>query len=67
MTPQEREELLAAYALGGLSSAEASTVENLARNDPGAARELAEYQEVADLIALDAPLRRPDPDCGSAC
>ena len=61
MTPQEREELLAAYALGGLSGAEASAVEDLARNDPGAARELAEYQEVADLIALDAPLRRPDP------
>ena len=31
------------------------------RNDPGAARQLAEYQEVSDLIALDAPLRRPDP------
>ncbi len=61
MTPQEREELLAAYALGGLSGADASAVEDLARNDASAARQLAEYQEVADLIALDAPLRRADP------
>ena len=61
MTSEERNELLAAYALGGLSAADASAVEELARSDPAAARELAEYQEVADLIALDAPLRPADP------
>ena len=61
MTSEERTELLAAYALCGLSAADASAVEELARSDPAAARELAEYQEVADLIALDAPLRPADP------
>ncbi|MYE47750.1 MAG: hypothetical protein F4X25_13595 [Chloroflexi bacterium] len=61
MTSEERNELLAAYALGGLSAADASAVEELARSDPAAARELAEYQEVADLIALDAPLQAADP------
>ena len=61
MTPQEREDLFAAYALGGLSGAEASAVEDLASSDAGAARQLAEYQEIADLIALEAPLTRADP------
>ncbi len=61
MKSDERDELLAAYALGGLGGSDVGVVEDLVRNDPGAARQLAEYQEVSDLIALDAPLRRPDP------
>lgn len=61
MTSEERDAQLAAYALGSLSGSEANAVEELARTDPAAARELAEYQEVADLIALDAPLERADP------
>ena len=61
MTPEERDELLAAYALGSLSGPEANAVEELVRSDPEAARQLAEYQEVADLVALDAPLQRADP------
>lgn len=61
MKPEERDELLAAYALGSLSGAEATAVEELASSDPAAARALAEYQEAADLIALDAPLVQPGP------
>ena len=61
MTSEERDAQLAAYALGSLSGPEANAVEELARSDPAAARQLAEYQEVADLIALDAPLQRADP------
>ncbi|MYB40919.1 MAG: hypothetical protein F4X76_01770 [Chloroflexi bacterium] len=61
MTSEERDGLLAAYALGSLSGPEANAVEELARSDPAAASQLAEYQEVADLIALDTPLQRADP------
>ena len=61
MRPEEREELLAAYALGALSGPEASAVEALVRDDPSAAEQLAGYHEIVDLIALDVPLRRADP------
>ena len=61
MTSEERDAQLAAYALGSLSGPEANAVEELARRDPAAGRQLADYQEVADLIALDAPLERADP------
>lgn len=61
MRPEEREELLAAYALGALSGPEASAVEALVRDDPSAAEQLAAYHEIVDLIALDVPLRRADP------
>ena len=61
MTKEEREELLAAYALGSLPSAEARVVADLVRSDATAAAELASYHEIVDLIALSAPLRRADP------
>ncbi|MCY3655514.1 MAG: anti-sigma factor [Chloroflexi bacterium] len=61
MRPQEREELLAAYALDALSGPEADEVEALVAGDPEAAEQLAAYREIADLIGLEAPLRRTDP------
>ena len=61
MTPEERQELLAGYALGSLSEPDARAAERLVRGDAGAATELASYHEIVDLIALSAPLRRADP------
>ena len=61
LTPEEREELLAAYALGTLPAAEAATVEDLVRSDRAAAADLESYHEIVDLLALSAPLRRADP------
>jgi hypothetical protein len=61
MRPEEREELLAAYALDALSGPEAIAVEALVRDDPSAAEQLAGYHEIVDLIALDVPLRHADP------
>ncbi len=49
MSPEEREELLAAHALGALPGPEAAEVEALVRRDPGAAERLAAYREIADL------------------
>ncbi|MEZ4502866.1 MAG: anti-sigma factor [Dehalococcoidia bacterium] len=61
MTPDEREELLAAYALGTLSGPEAREIEDLVRIDPRAAADLAVYHEMVDMIALSVPLRHADP------
>lgn len=61
MRPEEREELLAAYALDALSGPEADEVEALVASDAEAAEQLAAYREIADLIGLEAPLRRTDP------
>jgi ABC-type uncharacterized transport system YnjBCD permease subunit len=61
MTPEEREELLAAYALGTLSAPDASDVEALVASDDAAAADLAAYRELVDLIALSVPLGRADP------
>lgn len=61
VTPEEREELLAAYALGTLGGPDAAAVRDLVRSDRDAADELASYHEIVDLIALSAPLRRVDP------
>ena len=61
MTPEERDELLTAYALGTLPGSEAAAVEELVRRDSTAARELARYHEIVDYVALSAPLRRADP------
>lgn len=61
MTPEEREELLTAYALGTLSAPDAAAVRDLVRRDRGAAAQLAEYHDIADLITLSVPLRRADP------
>ena len=51
MTPEEREELLTAYALGTLSGQDAAAVEHLIRSDSAAAADLTAYHEMADLIA----------------
>ena len=61
MTPDEREELLAAYALGTLSGPDARAVEELVRVDARAAGDLAVYHEIVDMIALSVPLRHADP------
>lgn len=61
MTPEEREDLLTAYALGTLRGPEAAAVEALVRTDSAAARDLAAYHELVDFVALSAPLRRADP------
>lgn len=61
MTPEEREALLAAYALGTLSEPDSRDAERLMRSDASAAREWRAYREIADLIALAAPQRQPDP------
>jgi hypothetical protein len=61
VTPEEREELLAAYALGTLPGAEATQVEELVRSDRAAGEALAGYFEVVDLLSLATPLRRADP------
>jgi anti-sigma factor RsiW len=61
MTPEEREELIAAYALGTLRGPEAAEIEELVRTDRAAARELTAYHELVDYVALSAPLRRADP------
>lgn len=61
MTPEEREALLAAYALGTLSEPDARDAERLVRADATAAAEWRAYREIADLIALGAPQRQPDP------
>lgn len=61
MTPEEREELLVAYALGTLSRPDIEAAEALVRTDPAAAAELHALHEIVDLIALDVPLRRADP------
>lgn len=61
MTPDEREALLAAYALGTLSEPDTRDAERLVRADASAAAEWRAYREIADLIALGAPQRLPDP------
>ncbi len=62
MTPEEREALLASYALGTLSAPDVDDAERLIRSDPAAADEVARYQEIAELMALAAPVRRPPPE-----
>jgi len=59
MTPEEREALLASYALGTLSAPDADDAERLIQSDSTAAEELAQFQEIAQLIALAAPSRQP--------
>ncbi len=61
MTPEEREELLAAHVLGTLSAPDAADAERLIRRDPTARTEYRAYREIVDLIALSAPERRADP------
>lgn len=61
MTPEEREELLAAHALGTLSAPDAADADALIRTDPTANAQFRAYREIADLIALSVPLRQADP------
>jgi hypothetical protein len=61
MRPEEREELLAGYALGTLNAPDTAEVESLVRRDRTAAEELNSYHEFVDLIALSVPLKRADP------
>jgi len=55
-TPQD---LAAAYALGALDDAEAKAFEALLARDAELAREVAEYREVAALLALAQPAAAP--------
>ena len=61
MTPEEREALLASYALGTLSAPDVEDVERLIASDPEAAAEVDRLQEIAALMSLAAPVRQPSP------
>ncbi|MGH7578578.1 MAG: anti-sigma factor [Gemmatimonadales bacterium] len=56
------QDLAAAYALGALSPEEARRFEAFLRGSPEAQREVAEYREVAALLALAGPDTAPSPD-----
>lgn len=61
MSPEEREALIAGYALGTLSDPDARDAERLIRADEDAAREYEAYVDLAGIIALSVPLRHADP------
>jgi len=61
MTPEEREALIAGYALGSLSDPDARDAERLIRTDEDAAQEYEAYVDLAGMIALSVPLRHADP------
>jgi anti-sigma-K factor RskA len=56
------QDLAAAYALGALSAEEARRFEAFLSGSPEAQREVAEYREVAALLALAGPEAAPSPD-----
>jgi anti-sigma-K factor RskA len=56
------QDLAAAYALGALSPDEARRFEAFLAGSPEAQREVAEYREVAALLALGGPEAAPSPD-----
>jgi anti-sigma-K factor RskA len=58
-TPQD---LAAAYALGALSPEEAKRFEAFLAGSPETQREVAEYRDVAALLALGGPEVAPSPD-----
>jgi anti-sigma-K factor RskA len=65
MTHPEQEspqDLAAAYALGALSPEEARRFEAFLAGSPEAQREVAEYRDVAALLALGGPEAAPAPD-----
>lgn len=65
MTHPEQEspqDLAAAYALGALSAEEARRFEAYLAGSPEAQREVAEYREVAALLALGGPETSASPD-----
>ncbi|HJR51059.1 MAG TPA: hypothetical protein VJ794_08140, partial [Gemmatimonadales bacterium] len=55
------QDLAAAYALGALSAEEARRFEAYLAGSPEAQREVAEYREVAALLALAGPEPAPSP------
>jgi anti-sigma-K factor RskA len=55
-------DLAAAYALGALSSEEARRFETYLAGSPEAQREVAEYRDVAALLALGGPEAAPSAD-----
>ena len=55
-------DLAAAYALGALPAEEARRFEAYLAGSPEAQREVAEYREVAALLALAGPESAPSPD-----
>jgi anti-sigma-K factor RskA len=55
-------ELAAAYALGALSPEETRRFEAFLADSPAAQREVAEFREVAALLALGGPEATPSPD-----
>lgn len=59
--PASLRELAAAYALGSLDPDAARLVESMLRESPDLAREVAEYREVAALLARGQPAAQPDP------
>jgi anti-sigma-K factor RskA len=61
--PQQEspQDLAAAYALGALSAEEARRFEVYLAGSPEAQREVAEYREVAALLALAGPEAAPSP------
>jgi len=56
------QDLAAAYALGALPAEEARRFEAYLAGSPEAQREVAEYREVAALLALAGPETAPSPD-----
>jgi anti-sigma-K factor RskA len=56
------QDLAAAYALGALSPEEARRFEAFLPSSPEAQREVAEYRDVAALLALGGPEVAPSPD-----
>ena len=56
------QDLAAAYALGALSAEEARRFETYLAGSAEAQREVAEYREVAALLALGGPESAPSPD-----
>jgi anti-sigma-K factor RskA len=58
--PESLRDLAAAYALGALSAEEAERFERFLADSPEAQREVAEFRDVAALLALAGPDATPD-------
>ena len=60
LTPAELDELLAAYALDAVDAEEREQLDAYLERSPDAAREIAELQETAALLAFTGPDDAPD-------
>ena len=60
LTPAELDELLAAYALDAVDAEEREQLDAYLERSPEAAREIAELQETAALLAFTGPDEAPD-------